>query len=94
MNRHLITSLIACFVLTQALSFGHMAEHDFASHEHDGKICSVYLLSKTSDASAAEFAALAPVFTLFQAQPAILEQAVYPRNSYTLFSSRAPPTYS
>lgn len=43
MHKKLGLVLVVVFLSVQMLSLLHMAEHNFEKHEHNGKICSIFL---------------------------------------------------
>lgn len=94
MKRKLSLFLIVSFLGMQVLSFLHMAEYGFDEHEHNGRVCDVYLQcehTKYGTPSVAIAVQTPEYFTFTLTSTDILFVRV---QSYGKASPRAPPLFS
>ena len=86
---------ILCLLAVPLLSQWHMAEHGFDTHEHNGKICDIYLQGKYQQhADDIVPAALAESFTYITISYIIIEQPHTVSVSRNAALARAPPYFS
>jgi hypothetical protein len=51
MKRKFALFTVISFLSVQMLSLLHMAEYEFEKHEHDGKMCDIYLHGKQANSA-------------------------------------------
>ncbi len=95
MTRKLSFILIFSLLAVQLLSPVHMARHGFDKHEHNGKLCDIYLHSKHQQHSDdATPAALAESITYIAISYSFISQTPVVSTIRETALARAPPVLS
>lgn len=87
MRRNFALFIIVAFLSVQTYSLLHMASYKFEKHEHDGKICSIYLYGSQANSADIPSPITVQELTLIEVR---LQSFISVRLSKSVFKGAAP----
>ncbi|MDA0782272.1 MAG: hypothetical protein PQ612_07925 [Rickettsiales bacterium] len=93
MSKKLGLFIIVSLVSVQILSFLHMANYGLEKHEHDGRVCDIYLHCENTKHSTPSVAVVPNLTEYSTFSLALPELTLVGLQSYSLASPRAPPFF-
>ena len=83
--------LVAIYLVMQIFSVLHMAEYGFVKHQHDGKVCSIYLYCEQAQNEGNTKPITFHFFGFVVDVLLVLSLVVYQKRNYLPLLARAPP---